>query len=201
MLLQFSILPFTYHAKFGKTETRQFSCNPAKISITMTLEALFLNILEYRVPIILLVLVAPWLTYLLCFFIPGKLEEPFLLSLNLGLAVLSLFLWVGYLAYATNTGGWQRIVQQADIFLLFLPPYYLSTSLWISQQRLPLDAIPAFRIFKGLMLMAGVFLVLSWLLGRIRLIFFSYLPFSAFLWFLAILLAIAYTGYQYIVRR
>jgi hypothetical protein len=165
----------------------------------MTLEGLFLAIATYKVPIILGILAAPWLTYLICYFIPGQREEPFVLSINLGLAVLSLLMLSGYLAYATNTGGWQQVVTQADLFLLFLPPYYLIASLWISRQRLPLQLIPAFRTLQGLAMMAGMFLALSWLFSRIHLIFFSYLPLTAFLWLLAILLGIGYAGYRKLV--
>lgn len=162
----------------------------------MTLESLFGAIVAYRIPIILLLLATPWLTYLICYFIPGKKEEPFLLSVNLGLATFSMILLSGYLAYATNTGGWRLVVQQADLFLLFLPPYHLITSLWLSKQRLPLQLIPAYRTLQGLVMMAGVFLFVSWLMSRIRIIFFSYIPFTTFLWLLAIALGIGYLGYR-----
>ena len=45
------------------------------------------------------------------------------------------------------------------------------------------------------LLMAGVFLALSWLLSRIRIVLFSFLPFSTFLWGLALLLGVGYIGY------
>ncbi|NET31905.1 MAG: hypothetical protein F6K19_07860 [Cyanothece sp. SIO1E1] len=165
----------------------------------MTLETLFSAIQAYRVPIVLIVLAAPWLTYLICYFIPGRREEPFVLSVNLGLAVFSLLLWASYLAYATNTGGWQLVVKQADIALLCLPLYYIIASLWISRQRIPLQMIPAFRTLQGIAMLAGTFLLLSWLAGRIRLIFFSYLPLTVFLCLLAILLGLGYAGYRRIV--
>jgi hypothetical protein len=162
----------------------------------MTLESLFLVIHQYRVPLILLVLSAPWITYLICYCIPGQKEEPFVLSINLGFAVFSLLLLAGYLAYATNTGGWALVVKQADILLLFLPLYYLIASLWISYQRLPLQQIPAFRTLQGMAMLAGVYVVTSWLASRIHIIFFSYIPFNFFLVLLALLLAIAYAGYR-----
>lgn len=162
----------------------------------MTLEDLFITIANYRVLIVFFILGAPWFTYLICYFIPGQKEEPFVLSVNLGLAVLSMLLLSGYLAFATNTGGWQRVIRQADMLLLLMPPYYLIASLWISRQRLPLQQIPAFRTLQGLVAMAGVFLICSWLLSTIRIIFFSYLPFTTFLWLLALLLGLAYWGYR-----
>ena len=111
----------------------------------MTLEGLFQMIVQYREEISFSMLIAPWLTYVICFLIPGKLEEPFVLSVNLTLATISMLMLTGYLAYATNTGGWEQVVKQADIFLPILPPYYSIVSLWISRQRLPLNQIPAYN--------------------------------------------------------
>ena len=68
----------------------------------MTLEALFSNIAIYHIPLILILLASPWVTYLACYFIPGKREEPYLLSINLGISMVSMLLLSGYLAYVTN---------------------------------------------------------------------------------------------------
>lgn len=159
----------------------------------MTLETLFT---EYRVPLMLLMFATPWVTFLACRLIPGQEEEPFLLSANLALSVLSLLFLIGYLAYVTNTGGWQQLVQQADVFLLVLPLYHLSASLWLSQQRMPLQQIPAFRTLQGIAMMGCVYLVMSWMASRIYIVFFSYMPFNSFLLILAVLLGIGYMGYR-----
>jgi hypothetical protein len=159
----------------------------------MTFETLFT---VYRVPVILIMIASPWLTYLLCYLIKGEAEEPALLSANLWLSVLSLLVLSGYLAYASNTGGWQHIATKADVFLLFLPPYHLITSLWLSRLRLPLDQIPAFKTLQGLGMMAAIYLVFSWLATRIYIVFFSYMPFHLFLVILAVLLGIGYLGYR-----
>lgn len=167
----------------------------------MTLEEFFRLLMEYRVAVAIAVLAAPWLTWLVCTLIPGKREEPFVLSANLSLAVLSLMLWAGYLAYTTNTGGLQLLVKQADLFLLIAPLYYVIASLWVSGRRMPLEQIPAFRTLQGIAAMAGVYLVISWLASRVYIVFFSYMPFSAFLWLLAILLGIAYMGYLRVIGK
>lgn len=161
----------------------------------MSLETLFT---EYRFPIIFLMLITPWLTYLLCYAIPGKSEEPILLSVNLWLSVLSMMVLTGYLAYATQTKGWEMIVKQADVFLLFLPPYHLITSLWLSKLRSPLVEIPAFRTLQGLIMMAGIYMVLAWIASatRIYIIVFSFIPFPMFLGLLALLVGIGYLGYR-----
>jgi len=163
----------------------------------MTLETLFT---EYRVPLILLMFATPWVTFLACRLTPGQQEEPFLLSANLSLSVLSLLFLIGYVAYVTNTGGWQQLVQQADVFLLVLPLYHLSASLWLSQLRMPLQQIPAFRTLQGIAMMGCVYLVFSWMASRIYIVFFSYMPFSSFLLILAALLGFGYVGYRKLVN-
>lgn len=161
----------------------------------MTLKELFLFFLEHREIIVVLMLIAPWLSWLVCVAIPGKQEEPFVLNFNLGLALLSVLLEVGYLFYATNTGGWSQIVGKADLLLLLAPLYYVGVSLWISRQRLPLSELPVFRVIQGLGMILAAFLLLAWIMSKIRLIFFSYLPFGFFILFLASLVGLAYLGY------
>ena len=165
----------------------------------MSLETLYSQILAARTPIILLLFGSPWVTYLSCFAIPGKREEPVLLSVNLSLSTLSVLMLVGYLAYATNTGGWARVVTQADVLLLLMPVYHLGVSLWLARLRLPLRRIPAFRTMQGLVMLGGAFLILSWVLSKIRIVLFSYLPFGTFLALIALLLVLGYAGYRRLV--
>ncbi|MDJ0901014.1 MAG: hypothetical protein QNJ55_19600 [Xenococcus sp. MO_188.B8] len=140
-------------------------------------------------------LAAPWLSWLICVAIPGQQEEPLVLNLNLGLALLSLVGEIGYLLYATNTGGWSRVVSEADLLLLLAPLYYVGVSLWVSRQRLPLSQLPAFRVVQGLGMIAAAYLLLSWILSRIHLIFWSYLPLGSFLFMIAAVVGLAYLGY------
>ena len=163
----------------------------------MTLEELFTTIVAWRVPLLLLMLSAPWATYLVCYVIPGQQEEPIVLSINLSLSVLSVLLWLGYLLYTVNVKGWQGVVTESDILLLLLPPYYFTVSLWISRRRLPLEELPAGRFLKGLAFLSGGLFATFWLLDRIRIIFFAYLPLSIFLGVLLTCLALAYLGYRY----
>jgi hypothetical protein len=161
----------------------------------MSLEALFVWIAEHRVQVLTAFLLAPWLTWCLCQAIPGCREESFLLSVNLWLAVISLLMTVGYLSYASNTGGWSLVVEQADVLLLLAPPYYAIASLWMSRQRMPLREIPAFKTLQGLVVVGAVYFAIAALFSRIRIYFFSYLPFASFLWLLAVLLSLGYWGY------
>jgi hypothetical protein len=167
----------------------------------MSFGEFFQALVAFKIPILVAILIAPWFTWLLCALIPGRREEPFLLSVNIGFAVLSLLFWAGYLAYATNTGGWQRIVEEADILLLLAPPYYLASAVWVASKRVPLPTVPAFRALQGLATIAGVFLVLSWILGRVRIILFSFVPFPYFLAILAGLLFVAYLGYLRLIGK
>ncbi len=161
----------------------------------MTLQELFRFFLEHRAIIVGLMLAAPWLSWLICLAIPGQQEEPLVLNLNLGLALLSLLGEVGYLLYATNLGGWSRVVSEADLLLLLAPLYYVGVSLWVSRQRLPLSQLPAFRVVQGLGMIAAAYLLLSWILSKIRFIFWSYLPLGFFLLLLAAIVGLAYLGY------
>jgi hypothetical protein len=136
----------------------------------LTLEALFGQIAAYRSEILVVVAIAPWLTGLICLLVPGQEEEPFLLSTNLWLAMLSVGLWLGYLAYTLATGGWVLVVRQADVLLLLAPIYYLGASVWVASRRLPLARVPAFRSLQGLAAIAVALLAMSWILGRIRIL-------------------------------
>jgi hypothetical protein len=167
----------------------------------MSVGEFFQGLVIYRIPILIAILVAPWFTWLICALIPGRREEPFLLSINIGFAVASILLWAGYLAYATNTGGWERVVNEADILLLLAPPYYLASSVWVASKRIPLQTVPAFRALQGLATIAGAFLVLSWILGRVRIVLFSFIPFQYFLLILAGILFIGYLGYLKLIGK
>jgi hypothetical protein len=165
----------------------------------MTIEVIYRFFAEHSLLLALVMVVAPWLPWLICFLIPGYREDPVTLSLNLWLATIAMLLWVGYIAFATNQGGWARVVREANLLLLLVPPYYLFSSLWLTKQRIPLNLVPAFKTLQGVMMMGGAFLVLSWILARIRIVLFSFLPFSWFLGFLAALVLVGYLGYKQII--
>lgn len=167
----------------------------------MTLEGLFVAIAELRVPIGLLLLCAPWVTYGICYAIPGQREEPAVLSVNLALAMLSFLLWLGYLLYAVATGGWQQVVRQADLVLLLLPPYYFAVSLWLTRRRLPLEFVPAARWLRGLAYLSGGLFAFFWILGRVRIVLLSFVPFPVLVAIVLVCLAIAYLGFRYLSGR
>lgn len=155
----------------------------------MTLASFFA---AYARPLTYAMLAAPWVAYALCWLIPGRREEPWILGANLWLSLLSLIALAIYVVYVHESGGWQGLVERADLWFLFLPPYHFLTSLWLSKMRLPLREISTIRIFQGLGLMAVIFLLMSWLASRVYLVFFSYLPFHVFLLVIAGLAGLAY---------
>lgn len=161
----------------------------------MTIENIFLLVAEYQTLLIGLMLVAPWLSWLICVVVPGKAEEPLVLSINLGFALICLLGELGYLAYATQAGGWTKVVKEADFLLLLAPFYYLGISLWLSQQRVSLSQLPPVRLIKGLGLILAAYLMLSWIIAQIRIVIFSYLPFAWFLLIILSLLSLGYLGY------
>ncbi|MEO0768173.1 MAG: hypothetical protein AAFY72_01875 [Cyanobacteria bacterium J06649_4] len=99
----------------------------------------------------------------------------------------------------SKIAGVSRIVQEADILLMLAPCYYVGVSLWIAKQRLPLSEVPAFRAIQGLALIGAGYLGLVWLLSRIRVLIFSFLPFQFLVLLLLGLVAVAYLGYQRLI--
>ncbi|NEQ52189.1 MAG: hypothetical protein F6K11_18955, partial [Leptolyngbya sp. SIO3F4] len=97
--------------------------------------------------------------------------------------------------YATNAGGWTRVIQEADILLMLAPCYYVGVSLWVTKQRLPLEQVPAFRAVQGLALIGVGYLGVAWFLSKIRFMIFSYVPFHVLVALLLGLLGVMYFGY------
>ena len=141
-------------------------------------------------------LFAPWVAWGICAAIPGKKEEPLILSCNLMMATVSLLLSVGYLWYITQTAGTGGFVQDVDILFVLAPCYYMAVSLWVTRQRLPLAQVPAARAIQGLALVGAGYLGLAWLLSKLRIVLFSFLPFPLLVLIVLGLLSVGYMGYQ-----
>jgi len=165
----------------------------------MTLQSLFLWFTEHRNELVLTFLIAPWLAWSICLAVPGKKEEPYVLSINMSLALLSLLLWIGYLAYANSTGGWSKIVEEADFLLLLVPPYYVGASIWLTRTRLALSQIYGFPLLQGLAVLGLVYLVLGWFASKVSFLFFSYIPSWFFLIALLVLLGLGYWSFLQII--
>lgn len=162
----------------------------------MTLQQFYGLLADHRLAILLLLLFAPWLAWGICIAIPGKKEEPFVLSCNLVMAVVSLLLTVSYVWYLSATTGLEAVVQEVDILLVMAPCYYVGVSLWITRQRLPLSQVPAARAIQGLALLGAGYLGVAWLLSKLRIVLFSFLPMPFLMLILLALVGIGYMGYQ-----
>lgn len=162
----------------------------------MTVHDFFTLLNDYKILILLFILAAPWIALGICIAVPGQREEPFVLSLNLGMALVSLLMATGYVLFATSNGGWARVFEEADVLLMVAPCYYVGVSLWITKQRLPLNQIPVVRMVQGLALIATGYLGIAWFLRKIRIVIFSYIPFQYVLLLILGLAAVAYLGYQ-----
>jgi len=158
----------------------------------MTIE---LILIEYKWIIATLLLVLPWITHFLCILIPGKREEPILLSVNLFFSAMVSLVFCIYFADIIRTNDWKRVAKEADIVLLILAPYNVITSIRLAKKRLPLEQIPTFRIIQGSILISIVLLFFSWLSQRSHIFFFSRIPFSWFMVTVGIMLLIGYLGW------
>ncbi|MGD1865576.1 MAG: hypothetical protein ACFB0D_13565 [Phormidesmis sp.] len=167
----------------------------------MTFQQLYSLLYDYKPAILLLMLLAPWLSWGICVVVPGQKEEPFVLSCNLVMATVSLLLTAGYMWYTTSTGGINKVVQDVDILLVLAPCYYVGISLWITRQRLPLAQVPAARAIQGLALIGAGYLGIAWLFSKLRIVLFSFLPAQFLLLILLGLVAIGYMGYQRITGQ
>ena len=165
----------------------------------MTLQQFYALLADYRPAILLFMLIAPWVSLGICIAIPGKKEEPFVLSFNLAMAVVSLLMVAGYVWYATYTAGISKVIQEADVLLMLAPCYYVGVSLWVARQRLPLSQIPAFRMLQGLAFIAAAYMGLAWILSKLRIILFSFLPIEVLLVIVLGLLSVGYLGYQKLI--
>ena len=167
----------------------------------MSLQDIYHELLAYRLPILIAIFLLPWLTFGICYLIPGRKEEPYVLSVNLGVSLLLTICWIIYLVYAFGRGGVSVLVEEADFVLLLFPVYHLSISLFLSRKRIPLEQIPAYRFMKGLGIISVAFLVLMWIASKIRILFFSFLPFSTFLYIVGALVLFGLMGIRYLRRK
>ena len=162
----------------------------------MTLQQLYALLYDTKPALLLVMLLAPWFAWGICVAVPGKREEPIVLSCNLIMATVSLLLSIGYMWYVTQTAGVGGVIQDVDILLVLAPCYYMGVSLWVTRQRLPLAQVPAARAIQGLALVGVAYLGLAWILSKLRIVLFSFLPFPFLALLMLALLSIGYMGYQ-----
>ncbi len=161
----------------------------------MTLQSLYTFIDEYKSVVLLALLFLPWLSLGICMAVPGDREEPAVLNFNLSMAFISLLMSLGYIWYATSTQDWNQVMLETDLLLLGAPFYYVGISLWITKQRVPLASMAVYRAVQGLALIGAGYLGLSWIMSKMRILVFSYLPFPILLMLILALVGLVYLGY------
>lgn len=81
-----------------------------------------------------------------------------------------------------------------DLYTQILPIISMVFTLILIGKNVSFDSLPGFKKLSGLMLAIGAIMILMYVLDKMRLIVFSYLPFSQLLIFFLVLLVIAVFG-------
>jgi len=91
-------------------------------------------------------------------------------------------------------------VMQTDVYLQVLPIIIMLLTIYVIRKNVNLSLIPGFDKISGLWFMLFATMFLMWLLEKIRIVVFSYLPFQYLLGIFAILFALIYLGWKKIVK-
>ncbi len=151
---------------------------------------------QYRIPLLIFMILSPWVAYYLCVIIPGKSEEPYILSANLFVSALAAFILCIYLTFSLNRSDFRNIAREADIFLLISVPYHLMLSFHLAKKRMKLAEIPAVRIIKGAIVFSMALFILTAIFNKIRILVFSYVSFNTLLIIMIVLIVIACCGWS-----
>jgi len=91
-------------------------------------------------------------------------------------------------------------VMQTDINIQILPIIVMLVTIIVIRRNVNLSLIPGFDKISGLWFMLFVTMFFMWLLEKIRIVVFSYLPFQYLIGIFAILFALIYLGWKKIVK-
>ena len=91
-------------------------------------------------------------------------------------------------------------VMQTDVYLQILPIIVMVVTIFLIRRNVDLSLIPGFDKISGLWFMLFATMFLMWLLEKIHIVVFSYLPFQYLLGIFVILFALIYLGWQKFVR-
>jgi len=91
-------------------------------------------------------------------------------------------------------------VMQTDVYLQILPIIVMVVTICLIRRNVDLSLIPGFDKISGLWFMLFATMFLMWLLEKIHIVVFSYLPFQYLLGIFAILFALIYLGWRKFVR-
>jgi hypothetical protein len=91
-------------------------------------------------------------------------------------------------------------VMQTDIYIQILPVVIMLLTIFVIRRNVDLSILPGFDKISGLWFMLFATMFLMWLLEKIRIVVFSYLPFQYLIGIFAILFALIYLGWKKIVK-
>lgn len=163
----------------------------------MTLQQLFDHIGGYSAYLILFFLLIP-VTALLAGLL-GK-GEGLLSPWKYLYAVLIYLVSVpGIFAVALNLYFFlfqRRDILQTDLYIQVLPIIIMLVTILIIRNNVSLSLVPGFGRISGLWFMLFATMFLMWLLEKINIMVFSFLPFSYLLLVFAVLFALIYLGWR-----
>ena len=91
-------------------------------------------------------------------------------------------------------------VMQTDVYLQVLPIIIMFLTIYVIRKNVNLSLIPGFDKISDLWFMLFATMFLMWLLEKIRIVVFSYLPFQYLFGIFAILFALIYLGWKKIIK-
>jgi hypothetical protein len=91
-------------------------------------------------------------------------------------------------------------VMQTDIYIQILPVVIMLLTIFVIRRNVDLSILPGFDKISGLWFMLFATMFLMWLLEKIRIVVFSYLPFQYLIGIFTILFTLIYLGWKKIVK-
>nr|WP_299416356.1 hypothetical protein [uncultured Emticicia sp.] len=91
-------------------------------------------------------------------------------------------------------------LMQTDIYIQILPVVIMLLTIFVIRRNVDLSILPGFDKISGLWFMLFATMLLMWLLEKIRIVVFSYLPFQYLIGIFAILFALIYLGWKKFVK-
>jgi hypothetical protein len=87
-------------------------------------------------------------------------------------------------------------IMQTDVYMQILPIVMMLVTIFIIRRNVDLTLIPGFDKITGLWFMLFATMFLMWLLEKIHIVVFSYLPFQYLLGIFVVLFVLIYIGWR-----
>jgi len=92
-------------------------------------------------------------------------------------------------------------VMEMDVYMQILPVVVMVSTIYIISRNVSLTLIPGFDKISGLWFMLFTTMFLMWLLEKIHIVVFSYMPFTVLLGIFVVLFALIYLGWRRFVAK